>query len=47
MELNKETGKPMDVDSEPSNNPSIVNNNHVHQKNKSKSSCKFYVLYFS
>lgn len=37
MELSKETGEPMDVD-DPTDSPSIVNNNHVNKKKKSKSS---------
>lgn len=39
MELNKETGKPMEVD-DPTDSPSIVNNNHVNKKKKSKPSSK-------
>ncbi|XP_026805542.1 uncharacterized protein LOC113548713 isoform X3 [Rhopalosiphum maidis] len=37
MELSKETGEPMEVD-EPTDSPSIVNNNHVNKKKQSKSS---------
>ncbi|CAH1720874.1 unnamed protein product [Aphis gossypii] len=37
MELSKETGEPMEVD-DPTDSPSIVNNNHVNKKKKSKSS---------
>uniref|UniRef100_A0A2S2NLZ6 MBD domain-containing protein n=1 Tax=Schizaphis graminum TaxID=13262 RepID=A0A2S2NLZ6_SCHGA len=37
MELSKESGEPMEVD-EPTDSPSIVNNNHVNKKKQSKSS---------
>lgn len=38
--------EPMEVDTKPSDNPSVVNNNHVHQRNKSKSCNYLYILYF-
>jgi hypothetical protein len=44
MENSKKTGEPMEVD-ETTNSPSIVYNNYVNKKKKSKSSSKLEKLY--